>query len=386
MSVSDEELQHTGCIHSTTEITLKGFASTVAESVHRSFAAHIPLYVIAMAFSASSLLLLSFYRVSIHLGSGLFFLEMVGDLLLLWLPIVMALDVYRLWRAGAPGGLTRILAARMAERLLKDDRFGNGVHAVITLTPMLMAFTVVKENITAINPFSWDKTFAQWDATLGAGLMPWQIFQSILDHPAIIIGFNLLYHVWFVTMFALLIWQAFSKRATSTRLQFLLAFCFSWFFGGSVLATVFSSAGPCFYADLFQGPSPFAQQTAFLNHIGPHWIWSLTLQRDLWTSYATGSGAVEGISAMPSMHVTIATLNALLCWRIDRRLGVAASAFAVLIFLGSIMLLWHYAVDGIAGVFIACLCWSAAGALVQRWNAHMQRRRETAREMAAQSA
>jgi membrane-associated phospholipid phosphatase len=93
-----------------------------------------------------------------------------------------------------------------------------------------------------------------------------------------------------------------------------------------------------------------------------------------------------GISAMPSMHVTIATLNALLCWRIDRRLGVAASAFAVLIFLGSIMLLWHYAVDGIAGVFIACLCWSAAGALVQRWNAHMQRRRETAREMAAQSA
>src|SRR6201999_3039933 len=117
--------------------------------------------------------------------------------------------------------------------------------------PMMIAFTAVKENITAINPFSWDGTFAQWDIVLGAGRMPWQILKPFFDYPAALIGFNLLYHLWFLVMFSLLIWQGFSQRATPLRLQFLLSYCFAWFFGGSILAIVFSSAGPCYYANLF---------------------------------------------------------------------------------------------------------------------------------------
>ncbi|HVP83691.1 MAG TPA: phosphatase PAP2 family protein [Rhizomicrobium sp.] len=387
MSASGEEARcaNSGFAHSARSITSKQFFSGLTDGVRRSFAAHIPLYAASAAIFGSLLLLLSFYHVSMPLSSGLFFLKLLAQLLLLAVPLVMAHDLYDLWRSGAPNGLAKILAVRMAERILKHDRFGNGVHAIITLTPMMMVFTVVKENITAINPFSWDKTFAEWDVALGAGHMPWQALQPLLDHPVIVIGFNLLYHLWFAAMFGLLIWQAFSKHATALRLQFLLTFCFVWFFGGSVLAIVFSSAGPCYYADLFAGPSPFAPQMTFLDRIGPDWIWSLAVQRDLWTSYVTGSGTIKGISAMPSMHVTIAVVNALLCWRVDRRLGIAAFVFAALIFLGSIVLLWHYAVDGIAGAVIACLCWAAAGTIVQRWHAYVQRRRDAGGEIAIQS-
>jgi len=169
-------------------------------------------------------------------------------------------------------------------------------------------------------------------------------------------------------MFAILVWQIFAPRTGVLRLQFLLAFSFVWFFGGSVLAIIFSSAGPCFYDRLALGPSPYAAQAAYLHAIGPQWIWSLAVQDELWQSYLRGNGTVSGISAMPSMHVTIAVLNALLCWRVNRTLGIALWTFAATIFIGSIMLLWHYAVDSVAALAIAYACWRAAGFIARRWH------------------
>lgn len=360
-------------IASDVSIPLRRLSSQIAANLRQTFAAHIPLYATSGLFFALSFALLAFYRVPMPLDSGLFFLQLVGELLLLWIPSLLAIDVYRLWRSGAPPGLVGILIKLTMSRLLKGDRIGNSVHALITLTPMMIAFTVIKENITAINPFSWDKTFAHWDLALALGHMPWQMLQSSLDHPIVTVVLNLFYHLWFFVMFGFLLWQGFSSRTNLLRMQFLLAFCFSWFFGGSILAIAFSSAGPCYYGNLFPGPSPFDAQTAYLNSIGPKWIWSLAVQRDLWVSYVTGDGVIKGISAMPSMHVTIAALNALLCWRIDRRLGIAATIFALMIFLGSIVLLWHYAVDGLAAFVIAGLCWLAAGAITQRWLDYIER-------------
>lgn len=344
----------------------KQLPSVFAESFARTAYAHIPLYAVSGLFFVLSYVLLALYRLPMPLGSGLFFLSFVGELLLIWSLGQLLWDIWLFWRAGAPPGLAGLLAEKFVKRLMTGDRPGNSAHALIALTPMMIAFTAAKENIPVIHPFSWDKTFAQWDLALGFGRMPWEILQP-LNHPAITITVNFFYHLWFFLMFGILIWQGFSFRTSALRLRYLLAFCFCWFFGGTVLAILFSSAGPCFYSDMFPGPSPFAGQMAYLNSVGPDWIWSLAVQRDLWTSYVTGSGAVKGISAMPSMHVSIAVLNAILCWKIDRRLGWAATGFAALIFLGSIILLWHYAVDGLVSIALTLLCWAAAGALAQRW-------------------
>jgi hypothetical protein len=344
-------------------------------SIVRTFPEHRPLYLSAFISFAASSAFLSWYGRPLSLGAGLFFLELVGQLTLLWCSFLISYDLLALWRGGAPPNPARLLLNRMLDRFLSGDRPGNIFHSLVTLTPMMIAFTVVKDNIAVVHPFDWDKTFAHWDIVLGGGVAPWQILQPIFGHPAITVLLNFNYHLWFFLMFGVLMWEAFSPRSDEIRMQFMLAFCFAWFFVGSVLALIFSSAGPCFYDRLFPDHPLYAGQMAYLNSIGPKWVWSLAVQNDLWESYVTGSGKITGISAMPSMHVTIATLLALFGWRRNRTVGLVFSISAVMILIGSVHLAWHYAVDGLAGAGLAVLCWWGAGWTARR--AHAAVRRDT---------
>jgi hypothetical protein len=37
----------------------------------------------------------------------------------------------------------------------------------MTITPLMVRFNVLKEDMLLIQRFSWDQTFSQWDRTLG---------------------------------------------------------------------------------------------------------------------------------------------------------------------------------------------------------------------------
>jgi membrane-associated phospholipid phosphatase len=101
---------------------------------------------------------------------------------------------------------------------------------------------------------------------------------------------------------------------------------------------------------------------------------ALWAQNVLWQSYIDpGAAQVEGISAMPSMHVAMATLMALIAFRVNRRLGWAYTVYAGLIFLGSIHLGWHYALDGYVGALGTIGIWYLAGRITAAW----ERRRES---------
>jgi hypothetical protein len=69
------------------------------------------------------------------------------------------------------------------------------------------------------------------------------------------------------------------------------------------------------------------------------------------------------------MHNAQAALFAAAAYRLDRRLGHVALAYLVAIFLGSIHLGWHYALDGVVGIAAALLVWVLAGAIVRRQQA-----------------
>jgi membrane-associated phospholipid phosphatase len=71
-----------------------------------------------------------------------------------------------------------------------------------------------------------------------------------------------------------------------------------------------------------------------------------------------------GISALPSVHNGMAVLFAVASFRISRLVGLAMSLFALLVWVASVYLNWHYAVDGIAGAAGALLIWSGAGRIV----------------------
>ena len=68
-----------------------------------------------------------------------------------------------------------------------------------------------------------------------------------------------------------------------------------------------------------------------------------------------------GISAMPSIHVAMAVVFALLGMRVNCWLGIVLIAYAVIIQIGSVILGWHYAIDGYVSIILTILLWKLVG-------------------------
>jgi TRAP-type C4-dicarboxylate transport system permease small subunit len=80
----------------------------------------------------------------------------------------------------------------------------------------------------------------------------------------------------------------------------------------------------------------------------------------LWKGYATQTYSFGmGISAMPSLHNAIAVLYALMAFRFGKIAGWIFTTYAIIIFIGSIHLGWHYAVDGIFSAIGMWAIWKA---------------------------
>ena len=87
----------------------------------------------------------------------------------------------------------------------------------------------------------------------------------------------------------------------------------------------------------------------------------------LWDAHSNRRyGFGMGISAMPSLHNAIAMLYALAFFRFGRFWGAAGTVFALVIFVGSVHLGWHYAVDGIVAAAAMAAIWWAAGRYLER--------------------
>lgn len=347
----------------------------MAASIRWTFAAHIPLYLCAVLFCGVTFLIAAVYDVPLAFDAGMITaLEDALSIITFFVALGLAIsgigrfiDAVR-DRDSHP---LRTTLAWIAATLASGDRPGNAFHATLAFLPLLVSFDALKEVITRINPFSWDVTFSHWDRLLGMGRLPWEWLQPFLGHPPVTAALNFAYDLWFLLILLSLVWEAFSPKRDEIRMQYLLAFAFVWFIGGNLLAIVFSSAGPCYFGRLGLAPDPYATQMAYLHQTAQHWpLWSLNIQDRLWDSYVGRNGEISGISAMPSIHVTAAVLLALLGLRRNRLLGVMLCFYAAIIFLGSIHLAWHYAVDGIAGTTLAILFWGAAGILArasERW-------------------
>jgi len=244
-------------------------------------------------------------------------------------------------------------------------------HALPMLAGTLVfgaTFTVIKTAIPFFAPFSWDPTFEQWDRWLHGGIAPWQIIQPILGSPLLTFAVGSAYNVWFYFLSLIWVWQAFSQRDYRLRLQFFLTLMIGWILLGNVAATLFSSAGPCFFGKITGLSDPFLPLMIYLTDANQaHNIWALAAQKFLWHGYTMRELTIgAGISAMPSMHVGIATLFALVCWRTRRWLGIVMTIYAIVVMIGSVHLAWHYAIDGYLGAIGIMVIWWAVGRALAR--------------------
>lgn len=294
-------------------------------------------------------------------------LETIG-FLSICLPMAMAfVCVYRMvWYTRPASPISALIAGMRAYRFDRQ-RLRNGSIVIALLVPFLMMFSVVKTSIPAIVPFSWDETLTAWDRALFFGYLPYEWLQPIVGHDVVTVFLDITYKLWFILMWMSLVAFAFARTTSALRTRYLLSFFVTWFLQGSVLALVFSSAGPCFYGLLDIGPDPYQPLMAYLREASlsvP--VSALDMQTHLWSGYK-GDVVPLGISAAPSLHNATSLLMALAAWKVDRRLGLILSAFAVVIFVGSISLAWHYAVDGLIAFPVTLLTWIAAGRFADGW-------------------
>jgi hypothetical protein len=349
----------------TLALTFRGLSRFI-ECAVASFKAHAILFVIPLLYLAGNELLLS--GIGPHRGAS-------------WSDVFIGA-----FQVGMPAALFTMLLIRLFQYLfiikpvspilaLRDDvislfhspkPFLNALPVVLVMVMLNKAMLDLKPAIPGINPFSWDMTLAELDRTLHFGVDPWKLLQPFVGYAIPTAILNFAYCFWFLALFTSDYWFAFRREYTELRIRFFLATMMAWWIGGGLMALLFSSAGPAYYSLIGLAPDPFEPLMAYLRQVDqivP--IWALDAQKMLWDTFIAPQARFLGISAFPSMHNAIAVIIALAGFKIGRGIGWALTVYASLIFLGSIHLGWHYAVDSYAAIALALLAWHVAGALAR---------------------
>lgn len=351
-----------------------------AQAVHltfdRRFGAqlrhHAPFLLIGLAVLLASLWIKLAYTGV--LGAGV--LLDLASLLLFWPLLVPALVPMLFFRVAAyekPESPARALVASFRPYLTADGRLVPGLLMLFAVSLFMAGFAGLKASITLVQPFSWDQTFDRWDRALHFGYRPWEWLQPVLGFGPVTALININYHFWFISLGMFWLHFGFAERPGVLRTRAMLSFLVIWTVGGAAMAMLFSSAGPCFYGALGLAPDPYAGLTSYLRTASESWpVWAVALQDGLWQNFANHSGAdaVKGISAMPSMHNAQCLLLVLATWNKGGLVRALAVSHGVLVFIGSIHLGWHYAVDAYIAFVLTAAVWIATGALTKWWEDH----------------
>lgn len=260
------------------------------------------------------------------------------------------------------------LLSDLKQYLTDRRRLAHGLPIVLTMVLFMYVFVELKAAIPVLNPFSWDETLVKWEAALHFGYQPWELLQPVFGYAPLTLLININYNAWFAVMWIVWVYFAFDTSASETRTRFFLTFFLAWIIGGGLMAIYFSSVGPCFYGPLGLSPDPFAAQMAYLRSVNETFpLWAIEVQDVLWAGYE-GKSSIDGISALPSMHNGTALLFALAGFKVSRRMGWVLAIHAAFIFIGSVHLAWHYAIDSYAAWALTLALWYGLGPVVRWWH------------------
>jgi hypothetical protein len=285
--------------------------------------------------------------------------------------VLVAGAIWRLWR-DKPARPTRYLAERYLLDPARREVLIGALPGLVILCGFMPFFSTLKAAIPLYATYDWDSTFIAWERSLLLGHDAWQLLQPVLGHPKITAALAALYHLWILICYPGTVLFLFAPIDNRLRRRFLLGFVLAWSLIGGVMAMLFASYGPCFVGPL-AGIHDFDAQMAYLRAANAQ-VPVLTLDvQDLLLArfHAAENGLGSGISAMPSMHIAMCTLFYLGIRKIDPRFGRAAMAFGVVIWISSVHLAYHYALDGVVSAIAVGLIWKASGALIDWWDARL---------------
>lgn len=268
--------------------------------------------------------------------SALFFLQ-ISPFLVLVVAAWQRLVQHRSWSAmGTSGPLepTRLC----------------GLVLTLLLTRWIGANAIAwKYGLRQLHPFAYDVALRHLDHSLH-GVSPWRLLKPFTS-PTPLRVLDWCYTQWFPIFFMVMTWWGWAPRSPR-RTRFLTAVTLTWILGYQI-AVLLPAAGPVYFTRVTGQSGPYGELLRAIRAVPLTATW---IQEALWTNYVLPSGGLmKGIAAFPSLHVAMPVLYA-----VSSRTAVARVIwwiYAGVIFVGSIVLGWHYAVDGYAAVLLVMGCW-----------------------------
>ncbi|NVE94423.1 phosphatase PAP2 family protein [Altererythrobacter lutimaris] len=324
-----------------------------------------PVYAVSIALFVFCLGLFASYGIGI--GPDLIIAN--SRLYMLSAFALLVIDAALLLFRNRPDGPTKFLVETYRQRL-SNLRFLISVPAFAIVIIFMPFFSKLKSMIPLFNDFTWDPAFVAWDRAIFFGYDAWELLQPIFGYPLITAGMAVLYHAWTLLIYAGTLFFLFYSAGQSIRREYLVGFFLIWTIIGGAMATMLASVGPCFVGPILGDPT-FDAQMAYLNEANEQVpILTLHVQEILLGWYNAGErGLGSGITAMPSMHVSMAMLFWLAIRRVSRFAGHFFFAFLIIIWIGSVHLAYHYAVDGLVSIIATAFVWKLSIAIVAAWDA-----------------
>ena len=234
---------------------------------------------------------------------------------------------------------------------------------VPALFVFLSAFNTIKVLLPDFTELNFDATLSDLDRRLHGG-DPWRMLAAFLGEDWQHLIQALYLPGWTYAVMLLTGYICIAKRAQAVRGQYVTVFLVTWPLLGNVVAALCLSDGPAFYGRITGDAERFGPLVEMLSRTRDNPFSAYMLQNALWMLQQTQSATEgSGISAFPSLHVAMATLVCLGLASLNPRYALYGVPFLSGVFVGSIVLGWHYAVDGYASVILVCALWFVVATL-----------------------
>lgn len=246
------------------------------------------------------------------------------------------------------------------------EKLTRHLPLILLVSLFLPAFSSLKGSISLFADYDWDFFWIETDRLIH-GMDAWKLIHPIVGYPVVTFILGILYIVWLPLLLIALVYFSFLTEKPQLRAQFLITYFSCWAFLGSLCAILFASVGPCFVHPIL-GRDDFLPLMDYLEYADSKWpIWVIHIQDRLADQLLQGSRELgAGITAMPSMHVSMAFLYWLGARQVNRWLGWIALAYLVAIQMGSVHLAYHYAVDGYLSMILTLVIWKVSGLLARK--------------------